>query len=413
MSGIETICRDVAATAALPLARAITLPAGAYTDQGFFALERDAVLKSGWIALAHVSQVKEPGSFIALELFDEPLLVVRDKAGEIRVLSRVCAHRAMDIMPEGEDFPREGKVRSLVCPYHSWTYNLDGSLRGCAQMHHAEGFEKKDWPLPAFRSEIWHGFVFVNFDEQAPPLAGQYADFGRAIAPWDAAGMEVVIQMAWDCSFNWKVMVENWMESYHHIGAHSRTLNVTMPGEKTWSEAEHPHFIQAHLPYTDILRAELAAAAAGGPRVPGFVPVPGLNDEQAHEWGLFVGFPCFMFLTTHDRVLWYRLLPVAADRCLLLTTTLVSKEAMADPGFAAALESETEMLRAFHTEDMVMNAGVQRGLKSSKVVRGRLSHLEEPVWLIQRYLAARLQGTYPERAQRAPYYGPRSIRAAE
>ncbi|RJF94720.1 aromatic ring-hydroxylating dioxygenase subunit alpha [Oleomonas cavernae] len=410
MAALDAIRQDVIATAARPLDQAITLPPAAYTDEAHFALEREAVLKSGWLCLAHVSQLKTAGSYLALDLFDEPLLVVRDKAGEIRVLSRVCAHRAMDIMP---DAPASGKVGLLVCPYHRWVYNLDGSLRGCSQMQHAASFDKRDWPLASFRSEVWHGFVFVNFDGQAEPLEQQYADFARAIAPWQVAEMEIAIDMAWDCPFNWKVMIENWMESYHHIGAHSKTLNLSMPGEATWSEPEHPHFIQAHLPYTDKLRGELAAAAAGGDKVPGFAPVPGLSDEQAHEWGLFVGHPCFMFLTTHDRVLWYRLLPVAADRCTLLTTTLVSKAAMAAADFEASLTSETEMLRAFHCEDMVVNAGVQRGLKSAKAVRGRLSHLEEPVWLIQRHLAARLQGRHPARASRAPYFGPRAAKAAE
>ena len=83
------------------------------------------------------------------------------------------------------------------------------------------------------------------------------------------------------------------------------------------------------------------------------------------------------------------------------------------PGYAEALVSETDMLNTFHSEDMVMNAAVQRGLKSSKVVRGRLSHLEEPVWLIQRYLAARAEGRYPEKANRAPYHGPKAMQAAE
>ncbi|MCF4166274.1 aromatic ring-hydroxylating dioxygenase subunit alpha [Zavarzinia compransoris] len=405
---LEAIRREVIATAARPLERATTLPAAAYTSEAWFDFERRAIFEAEWMCLAHVSQVPEPGSYLALDLFDEPLLVTRDKAGAIHVLSRVCAHRAMDIMPPDGDLPPSGKRSSLVCPYHAWVYNLDGSLRGCVQMQNAEGFEKADYPLQSFRSEVWQGFIFVNFDEKAEPLAVQYADLAEAVAPWDMATMELAIEMTWDCAFNWKVMIENWMESYHHIGAHARTLNPSMPGENTWTEPEHPHFIKAHLPYTDALRAEMKAAADGGPKVPGFPPIAGLGDEQAHEWGLYVGFPCFMMLTTHDRVLWYRLFPDGAGRCRLLTTTLVRPEARQAPDWAEALESETEMLRAFHTEDMVVNAAVQRGLHSRKVVRGRLSHLEEPVWLIHRYVAAMAEGRHPARARRAPYYGPRA-----
>jgi phenylpropionate dioxygenase-like ring-hydroxylating dioxygenase large terminal subunit len=177
------------------------------------------------------------------------------------------------------------------------------------------------------------------------------------------------------------------------LGTHAATLNPIMPAQKTWTEPEHPHFIRCHLPYADgPRRAVLDADPAG---IPGFRPIPGLTAEQQTEWGLYLGFPCFMFLTTRDRVIWYRLQPISADRCKLLTTTLVSRESLDAPDFEETLERETRMLRDFHVEDMEVNAAVQRGLRSTKAVRGRLSHLEEPVWLIQRFLAARALGTYP------------------
>jgi phenylpropionate dioxygenase-like ring-hydroxylating dioxygenase large terminal subunit len=366
------------------------------------------VLGAGWLAIAHVSELAEPGSFLALDLLGEPLLVVRDRSGQVRVLSRVCAHRAMDIMPEGFDYPRKGSINLISCPYHRWTYDLDGSLRGCAHMQRAEGFDRADWRLAQIRSEVWHGFVFVNLDGKAGPLAEQYADFSRLIAPWRTEDMETVIGLEWDCRFNWKVMVENWLESYHHIGAHSTTLNPIMPGENTWTEPEHPHFIHAHLPFTQQLMQAMARANETGGAQPGFRPVEGLSLTDQTEWGLYVGYPIFMFLTMADRVFWYRLLPVSAQHCRLETVTLVARENRSDANFASLVESETKMLSDFHTEDMVVNIAVQRGLNSSKAVRGRLSHLEEPIWLLQRYLAARARGGYPAKADRAPYSGPHS-----
>jgi phenylpropionate dioxygenase-like ring-hydroxylating dioxygenase large terminal subunit len=393
--GVEAIRREVIQTAALPLNRATTLPRQAYVDEGYFRFEADNVLKSGWLCVGHVSQIKDPGNFLALDLLGEPLLVLRDKAGACRVLSRVCAHRGMDIMPDGFDFAREGKTSLLSCPYHRWTYNLDGSLRGCPQMQQAEDFDKKDWRLFEFRSEIWHGFVFVNLDGKAVPLIEQYAEFGTRIAPWRTQDMDIAIAMEWSCDFNWKIMVENWMESYHHLGAHSATLNPMMPGERTWTEKEHPYFARAHLPFTDAYKGDLQRVDETGKRLAGFAPISGLSDAQQSEWGLYLGYPCFMFLTMPDRVLWYRLLPVSAGRCKLLTTTLVARESLDDPNLAAILPAETRLMRDFHLEDMMVNTAMQRGLSSSKAVRGRLSHLEEPVWLIQRYLAARAEGRYP------------------
>jgi phenylpropionate dioxygenase-like ring-hydroxylating dioxygenase large terminal subunit len=403
---VEATVKDIVATAALPLERAITIPREAYVDEEFFRVEARTVLEAGWLCIAHVSQLKETGSFLARELLGEPLLVVRDKTGVIRVLSRACAHRAMDIMPEGFHYPREGKASVLLCPYHHWTYNLDGSLRGCAEMGRAECFDRKDWRLGEFRSEIWKGFIFVNLDGKAPPLSEQYADFAKAVAAWAAEDMEIVISMSWECEFNWKVMIENWMESYHHLGAHRDTLHPSMPGENTWTEPEHPYFIRSHLPFTEELAGRVRAAGEGRGKLPGFYTLPGTSMADRTEWGLYIGYPCFMFLTMSDRVLWYRLEPISANSCKLETMTLVHRDNLKDPDFVETVESEKEALREFHVQDMLVNTAVQRGLKSRKVVRGRLSHLEEPVWLIYRYLSARLRRTYPARAERAPYYGP-------
>jgi phenylpropionate dioxygenase-like ring-hydroxylating dioxygenase large terminal subunit len=405
-SKVETIIDEIRAAAALPLARAVTIPREAYTDEDYFRFESRTVLESGWMCAAHVSEVKAPGDFMALELLGEPLLVVRDKAGVVRVLSRVCAHRAMDIMPEGFSFPRTGRASMLLCPYHHWAYNLDGRVRGCAQMQEAERFDKKDWRLKEFRSDIWKGFVFVNLDGKAPPLAEQYADFAAATAAWRSEEMDVAIAMDWECNFNWKVMVENWMESYHHLGAHHQTLNPQMPGQNTWTEAEHPHFIRSHLPFTPELAARVRTADERSEKLPGFAPLEGLTRADKTEWGLYLGYPCFMFLTMSDRVLWYRLLPTSAGHCKLRTVTLVMPENRNASDYAATVDTEAEALRAFHLEDMLVNTAVQRGLNSRAAVRGRLSHLEEPIWLIQRYLAARAAGTYPEKASRPPYYGP-------
>jgi phenylpropionate dioxygenase-like ring-hydroxylating dioxygenase large terminal subunit len=187
----------------------------------------------------------------------------------VRALSRVCAHRAMDIMPDGFGFPRNGKMALLSCPYHRWTYNLDGSLRGCAQMQGAEGFDRKDWRLFEFRSAVWRGFVFVNLDGKAPPLCEHYAEFGQRIAPWRTEEMEIAIAMEWECDFNWKVMIENWMESYHHLGAHSATLNPIMPGERTWTEPEHPYYARAHLPFADTYKRQLQQANERNETQPG------------------------------------------------------------------------------------------------------------------------------------------------
>lgn len=392
---VADIAAGVTDVAALPLRHATSLPKAAYTSEEFFAVERDACLAAGWMCVAHVSQVAEPGDFLAVDLLDEPLVVVRGEDREVRVLSRVCVHRGMDLMPEGTELARQGKAKTLLCPYHFWSFDLKGQLVGCPSMERADGFARASTHLPRIRSAVWHGFIFVNLDGKAEALETQYATFSRAIAPWRTEEMEIAISLDWQCRFNWKVMIENWMESYHHLGAHNQTLNLIAPAQTTWTEPEHPHFIHCHLPFKPALAAEIAADRTAEKSRPGFAPVPGLRLDDEQEWGLFLGYPCFMLLTMSDRVLWYRLLPVSAEECVLQTVTLVTPQAKAAPDYDDLLQSETKMLRDFHQEDMLVNLGVQKGLRSAAFVPGRLSHLEEPIWHIQRYLARRLAHLEP------------------
>ena len=387
---IDGIAREIARTAALPLPLAQTLPAAAYTSEEYFAHEAGALLRAGWLCAAHISQLKNPGAMLAIDFLEEPVLLVRGEDDLIRAFSRVCPHRAADILLQGENADCSKRPSVITCPYHRWSFGLDGNLLGAPEMQQVENFNLHDWRLTTIRSAVWQGFIFVNLDGQAPSLEQEYAQFAQTVAPWNLAALELVISRDWECAFNWKVMVENWIESYHHLGPHSKTLNRFMPAQDTWSEMPHPAFIHAHLPLTGRAAAEDLAAIENGARGSGFLPLPGLSQAQEREWNLFVGFPCFMLLLARDRAIWYRLQPISAERCRLTTTTLVARDNLSDSDYSSTLQAETQMLMDFHLEDMAINAAVQRGLRSAHAMRGRLSHLEEPVWQFQRQLAAHM-----------------------
>ncbi|GAA5482673.1 aromatic ring-hydroxylating oxygenase subunit alpha [Haloferula sargassicola] len=408
VESLDALLAEVRRIAALPLEKSETLPKEVYTSDEFFAWEVDEVFSKEWFCVAHVSQIPENGDFINLDLSGDPLVVVRDKSGTVRVLSRACPHRGMDIMPPGfghdghgpavrrESSPACGSTRLFLCPYHSWTFELDGRLKACPEMQQAEGFERDDWGLKEFRAEVWQGFVFVNLDGNAPSsVAEQYAELGEHVSKWNTAGMEIVVAREWDVPCNWKVLTENFMESYHHAGAHAKTLQTIMPAKHTWTEQERPHFIRCHLPYKAKVRDEIADAEAAGGHWEAFPAVEGLEGEDRFEWGLMLGYPLFTFVLTPDQLVWYRILPTGPDSLKLLTTVLVPKSTIGHPDFGKMLDRATAEAVAFHLEDMEVVAAVQRSLHASGYQRGRLSHLEMPIWLMQRYLAARARGTWP------------------
>ncbi len=407
LMSVADIQRGISAAAELPLAAARTIPAQAYTSEEFFEWETRHLLRGGWQCVAHVSQIPAAGDFLNLDLLGEPIIVVHDKDGAVRVLSRVCPHRAMDIMPDGfgydghgpaepkPDAPACGHTRIFLCPYHAWTFELDGRLKACPEMHQAEGFARDDIGLKAFHSEVWNGFVFVNLDGGAPPLAEGLAGLADDISNFKIHEMKLVVAREWDCPFNWKVLVENFMESYHHLGIHHKTLQPMMPARDTWTERERRHYVRAHLPYKDSVREEYLAFAQRGDFSADPPPVPGLSEQQKTEWGLFLVHPTFLLATAPDRVIWYRLQPLGPDRLKLLTTTLVPPDFAARENFPLLREKIAKSLVDFHLEDMEVCTAVQRGLYASGWQPGRLSHLEMPVWLFHRYLAARIRGVWP------------------
>ena len=408
MSELDDIFEAIRRACDVPLSQASTLPREAYRSGAFHQWEREVLLAGGWMAVAHVSQIPAAGDFLTLDLLDEPLVVAHGKDGAIRVLSRVCPHRAMDILPPGysegnlttaerrEGLPEScGRTRFLLCPYHSWTFDLDGRLRACPEMQQAECFHRDEWGLREFKSEVWNGFVFVNLDGKAPPFAEDLEGMDRAIAAWKPAEMKVVLQREWICEFDWKVLVENFMESYHHLGAHRKTLQLLMPAKNTWTEEEHRRFVHGHLPYTEEHRKAIGASIVAGDASTGFPVIRGLPEDGLSHWHLYLIHPCFLFFTGHDCCAWYRVEPLEAGKMKLLTTLLVPESTELRADFMAILEQETRRLLDFHLEDMEACTAVQRGLASRGWQPGRLSHLEMPVWLFHRYIAARSRGSWP------------------
>ncbi|MEM0897951.1 MAG: aromatic ring-hydroxylating dioxygenase subunit alpha [Verrucomicrobiota bacterium] len=399
---------EIERIADLPLQQSTSLPREAYSSEEFFAWECENLFYPGWTAVAHVSQVPLPGDFVNVDFLGEPMIVVRDKSNEVRVLSRICPHRGMDIMPPGfghdghgpaeyrEGGKERGHSRLFLCPYHSWTFELDGKLKACPEMGQAEDFCRSEWGLKEFRYEIWHGFVFVNLDGSAiESVAEQFAELEPDFGRWNAGEMQMVFESHWDIPCNWKILAENFMESYHHAGTHIKTLQPLMPARGTWTEGERSDYIRCHLPYGEKTQQKIEEAESRGEIWDAFPPVEGLDAKSRLEWGLLLGFPLFTVVTAPDQLVWYRIEPVAPDALRLMTSTLVPESTTKHPEFTQMLERGQREAVEFHLEDMEVLCAVQRSTLSEGYQRGRLSHLEMPVWLIQRYLAAAIRGMKP------------------
>jgi len=197
-------------------ARSLSLRAEAYTDPAWLAVDREAIFAKTWQLVCHVEKLREPGAYLAVEVAGRPIVVLRDRDGVLRAFYNVCKHRAHHLLTG------EGVASRIMCPYHAWVYRLDGQLVRAPHTETLEGFDTADICLDAVQAEAFCGFVYVNLDPAAAPLAEQSGDLEREIRHWapDVENLTFGHRLTYDIRSNWKNVVDNFLECYHCPTAH-------------------------------------------------------------------------------------------------------------------------------------------------------------------------------------------------
>lgn len=358
--------------------RTMSLPPSCYRDPMFFDLESDRIFRSEWISVAHVSQLAEPGDFICRDLFGEPLVVTRDQKGTIHVLSRVCRHRWTEIVSGS------GNVNAFICPFHSWTYDLDGRFLGAPVTKKEEGFDASLCRLPVFNSEICGGFIFVNLDGEAEPLASRVTLWSEKLANYDLASMKVAASLSYECRYNWKILVETFMESYHHIGLHRQTLELNYPGLQSFAEPGDEAFGILHTP------GKTKDAGIG------FPIIEGLEPEQRDRFFVVNLYPFHLLALFPDFVGWFRTVPRAVDRSELEVVVLLPPETLAREDAEQLIEDALAFVDQINKEDIAVNVSQQRGLSSHHAGPGRFNTLEAANIQFSDYVAKMITQNVPQ-----------------
>jgi len=344
-----------------PLETAWTLPPRAYTSGDIFAAEVRRIFHRDWICVARASQLPEPGDYLCLDLVDQPIVLVRDAEGTLHAMSRICLHRAMPLVEES------GNGTRFVCPYHNWTYELDGRLRSAPMMEGADGFDPNHCRLPQLAVEVWQGFVFVNLQgEAAPPLGLRLAGLEEEIRGYGLADLQIAGTLEFDSPWNWKILVENFMEAYHHIGTHRQTFEPEYPardstvadnGGEPWALLRMPS-IKREPPNLDKQPDELPYLST-------------LPEAQRHQLLACSVYPTLLFAGSASSGVWYQLEPRGPGDMHLKIHLLLEPETIARS--AAAIDAMMEGIRFIHQEDIAANAGPWQGLQAPLTTQGRLS----------------------------------------
>ncbi|WP_033196087.1 aromatic ring-hydroxylating oxygenase subunit alpha [Streptomyces xiaopingdaonensis] len=203
-------------------ANSMSLRADAYTEPKWHAVDQQAIFARTWQWICHVEKLAQPGSYVAATVAGMPVAVVRDRRGELRAFYNVCKHRAHELLSGS------GTTRTIVCPYHAWTYDLGGSLVGARQTDRMETFDRTEICLDRVQVEEFCGFVYVNLDPTAAPLAKQAPDLAADItrrAP-DIAGLTHAKRLHYEVETNWKNVIDNFLECYHCHVAHKEFVSL-------------------------------------------------------------------------------------------------------------------------------------------------------------------------------------------
>ena len=372
-----------------------SLPAWTYSDPEFFALERERVFASSWQIVCHASDVPNVGDWHTLDYLGESVIVVRGSDDKLRAFTNVCRHRGSRLV-DGSS----GCAHKLVCPYHAWTYDLDGALSGVPDSASYPGLDKARHGLAPVSLEIWRGFVFVRLVGESPSVAEMMAPYEALIEPYRFEELRALGRVTLrPRTVNWKCIGDNYSDGLHIPVAHpgltrlfGRSYGVEAAGhvDRMWGEMQdRPSANWSERAYQRLLPA-----------------IPHLPAERQRGWLYFKLWPNIAFDIYPDQIDFMQWLPVSPTDSLIREIGYAIPDANASPRWRremrAARYLNWRINRQVNAEDTVLIARVQQGMTSRSFTAGPLSDKE----VCLRNFGKRIREVIPQaRTERRPAAG--------
>ena len=365
-------------------------PPAAYTSEDFYRYEIKTVWLKEWVAVGRTEEIPQPGDYFTITIGSEPLIVVRNKDRSIHAMSAVCRHRAM-ILAEGS-----GHCKSrFVCPYHRWTYDLQGNLVGAPDMADVKTFDRKTHGLPRARTEIWNSVIFVNFDNSSPPLGPRLASLDPIVAAWrlaelkDESVVDTEAKMHFTYNWNWKIYAEGQSECYHCDKLHGDTPAMKLIDFKSMQmlvdEPDRGVFVFE-------MRTKTIDHTLNHTGQAVFSPIPELPEDKRWTSCTVVIAPNIFMQLMSDCVILLCWFPAGPKSMSIKRFRLYPRETLDRTDFLQQREPERAAARHFVSQDDEAFGKVQQGVESQFAPQGPIS-AKEPVltgfnhWLVSRYKA--------------------------
>ena len=355
-----------------PLHEAQHLPPHIYNSPEVYAREKEEIFMKDWLCVARVEEIDNPGDYMTRRVIDEPIIIARNEIGEINAYANVCKHRGVEVASGS------GNLKEFSCPYHGWLYNLDGFLIGAPYMKEADGFDPASCQLNPLRCDIWAGWVFVNFDTSAAPLAQFVARYNQSFGMLQQENCRLGDKFAREVDCNWKFVNENLQDVYHFQTLHANTF-----GEHVTADS-----------FTYDLDEDTGGVAAFYPAAPTtfdgqsrFGKMPWMEDYPMNFARMGYMMPTMNIFARVDMVIACVLWPLGPGKTRMEWHSLFPTECHRLPDFDVKVKDYHDLLTMVVEEDQDMVASLQRNMASAKFAPGRMSLYETTVHnMIKGYL---------------------------
>ena len=358
-----------------PLLEAETMPAWCYTSPEFYRREVDRIWKKVWNFVGSAAQIPNPGDYLTLNFVGIPIIILRDHGGVVRAFVNTCRHRGSELL-EGS-----GNCKLIVCPYHSWTYELSGNLRGAPEMEKSLKFNKAEYGLLPIKIDMWGGFLFVTFNENAPSLRKFLGDLPDKLASYNLENMALVRRKIFEMECNWKLFVENAKESYHIATVHRATINKYASAKAAgyWVEEPTGEYV------ITFAQHEGSMALLQGAR--GFPTIETLagRREAGGTYAPLI-YPSTYLACTIDCAWYLEMHPISPSRTLMIHGALFPKQRLERPDFDEVVKNYYQRWDITIEEDILASVRQQRGLDTPYAPPGRFSHREPLVHQIDNWV---------------------------
>ena len=352
-----------------PLIEASTLPSWCYTSEAFYQREVEQIFLKQWNFAGRLDEIPDSGDYMSLDFCGESVIVIRGKDDVVRAFANVCRHRSARLL-EGR-----GRCRTIVCPYHSWVYDLDGTLLRMKGMEQTAGFDPAENGLIPLQVESWAGFLFVSFANDVMPLEEHLGDMTEQYASYRFADMLCVRRRSYDLKCNWKLYIENAMEDYHTGTVHKDSIGnqdcVPVSTKGQWAAI--------HLEAADTI----AVLTEDNTTLPHIEKLSGLAAKGTY---FSVIYPGTFFATHQDCMWWLQLLPHAPDRTTVVIGSCFPRSSIAREDFAREVLKYYARWDKALPEDNAISERQQQGLNSRSSRPGRLSYYEPCVHAIANWV---------------------------